>query len=199
VRQLGYPLAVTSILSTNIASLGNIQKQGFDLFDEYTLWERSLPLPLETNDSPLISRPITTDDKARFLELESQVSAPLWLEIQQTAADYYFPSRSATWLSRFSGGQSWRRVFYQDDRLVGFLLAHTGSGQNKGSLSRPVIDDSNLARLPFMLAEAGEWLTAQGKKTIQVAAPARRPEIAAQLTAADWQKQETWLRFVKRL
>ena len=28
---------------------------------------------------------------------------------------------------------------------------------------------------------------------------ARRPEIAAQLTAADWQKQETWLRFVKRL
>jgi ribosomal protein S18 acetylase RimI-like enzyme len=199
LREMGRSLTTASILSTNEASLGNIRKQGFDLFDEYTLWETALPLSPETAASPLTSRPITPTDKDRFLTLESQVSAPLWLEIQKSAVDYYFPSQGANWLARFSGGQGWRRVFYQGERLVGFLLAQTGAGQNKGSLSRPVVGDADLPLLPFMLAEAGDWLVAQGKDSIQLAAPGRRPEIATQLAALGWREQETWLRFVKRL
>jgi ribosomal protein S18 acetylase RimI-like enzyme len=200
LREMGVPLATASVLATNEASLANIHKQGFELFDQYAYWERPLPLPaVVASEPPLISRPAIAADRRRFMEIERQVSAPLWLEIQKSAADYYFPSRVAAWLNRFSSGQSWRRVFYQGERLVGFLLVQTGNGQNKGSLSRPVVADVDLALLPFMLVEAGEWLGQQGKQMIQLAAPTQRPEIAAQLEAAGWQMHDVWLRFVKRL
>jgi ribosomal protein S18 acetylase RimI-like enzyme len=201
LRQDGYRLVTTSILSTNVASLGNIQKQGFELFDEYTLWEHPLPLPTDPlmAAAPLLSRLVAKKDIEQFKRLEGQIATPLWLEVQGSAADYYFPSWGASALNRFSGGQHWAHIFELENRVIGFLLAHASSGQSKGNLSRPVVADVGLSYLPIMLAEAANWLAQQGKETIQLSVPAQRMEIADQLTAAGWQKKETWLRFVKRL
>jgi ribosomal protein S18 acetylase RimI-like enzyme len=53
VAQEGYTLAKTAILAPNQASLGNVGKQGFEVFGCFSIWESSLPLA----QSPPVAAP----------------------------------------------------------------------------------------------------------------------------------------------
>jgi GNAT superfamily N-acetyltransferase len=197
----GYPLVLTNILASNQASLGNVVKQGFEVYDRYSLWESSLPLKHDrfTAAASLTSRPVQAEDAAAFKRLEEQIVPPMWLQIQGSAAPNYFVSFGERLLERFTNTQTWVRVFFREDETVGFLSTGTSGDQSKGILSRPVVADENLVHLPAMLDEAAAWLMELGKTAVQMAVPDEREQLAAQLESAGWVKSQSWLRLVKWL
>jgi ribosomal protein S18 acetylase RimI-like enzyme len=201
LAQQGYPLAKTTILASNQASLGNVGKQGFEVFDRFSIWESSLPLPQPSPVAapPMSSRPVQFADAAVFKALEAQIANPLWLEVQGSAVSNYLSSWGERLLNRFTSTQQWARAFCRDEHIVGFLAATTSGGQAKGVLARPVVADENLVHLPAMLDEAAAWLMELGKMPVQMAVPDEREQLAAQLESAGWVKSRSWLRLVKWL
>lgn len=201
LNQKGYPLVTTTILASNHPSLGNVDKQGFEVFDRYTLWEAPLPLeqkPVETAVS-LTSRPVQPADKAVFKALEGQISEPAWLQVQGSALSTYFVPFGERLLNQLTGARRWTRAFIKGESVIGFLTAATSAGQTKGTLARPVVADQHLECLPAMLSEAATWLNELGKTAVQIAAPDERKQMAAQLERAGWVQHQSWLRLVKWL
>ncbi len=84
LAEKGYPFVTTTILASNQASLGNVKKQGFEVFDSFTILEASLPLHQNSEDatSNLIYRPVQASDEAKFKELEEQIANPNLMQIQ---------------------------------------------------------------------------------------------------------------------
>lgn len=49
LAEKGYRFVTTTILASNQASLGNVNKQGFEVFDRYSILETPLPLQQDTD------------------------------------------------------------------------------------------------------------------------------------------------------
>ena len=201
LRKKGYPYVKTSVLASNEASLGNLHKQGFEVFDRYTILEASLPLPLNTIrlSDKINSRPVQKLDITAFKELEEQIANPAWLQIQGSAAPNYFPTFGDRLMQKFTNEQRWVRVFSREERIIGFLSASTSGNQTKGSLFRPVIAQEHIVHFPQMLAEAAVWLGQLGKEKIRIGVPDDRELLMLELLKSGWVKTVSWVQLVKWL
>jgi ribosomal protein S18 acetylase RimI-like enzyme len=198
---LGCSTVTTTILANNKASLGNVEKQGFEIFDRYTILETALPLPHPSGSraSALRSQSILSTDKSAFEKIETQTANPLWQQIEGSAGDRYFLRAGDRLMNRFNRTQSWVRVFRLEEETIGFLAAKTSEGQTKGSISRPVIADEHAQYLAEMLHETAVWLSEHGKTTLQIAVPNARPMLLDLLQEQGWQQIQSWVRLVKWL
>jgi ribosomal protein S18 acetylase RimI-like enzyme len=196
----GYPFVTTSVLAHNHASLGNLQKQGFEIFDRYTIFVTELPLT-DIKPSPVIeSRLIQESDKATFIALEKQAVDPTILQLSGSKKAVFFPPLSRRILSKFTGSLTWQRAFTKQETIIGFLQASTSNNRYKGLLSRPIIAEENRATcLPVMLDKATEWLADLGKTEARIAIPDAQIEVAESLQTKGWVKQHSWVRLVKWL
>jgi hypothetical protein len=201
LTEKGFPFVTTTILASNQASLGNVFKQGFEVFDRYIILEKALPFKQDDRsvDSALSSRAIQPSDLGAFKKLEERISDPQWLKLQGSAKSQYFLSVAEQMMNRLTGTLHWAKAFTSDGAIVGFLTANTSVHQTKGILSRPIIEDDNLDYLPGMLQEAANWLTQQGKTALQMAVPEARSSIIDELQRSGWTKTQSWVRLVKHL
>lgn len=198
---MGYPFVTVTILDNNQASLGNIEKQSFEIFDRYTIFEVPLPFPDTATviTAKSLSRPIRPADKPIFHELEAQTATPLWLQIEKSAGDSYFLGFGDRLMNRFSNTQTQIRSWMAEGKVIGFSAARTTGSKTKGGLARPIIAENNLQYLPAMLCETADWLRQLGKTTMQVAVPDTRPAIQEFLQNSGWTPLQTWVRQVKWL
>ena len=201
LREKGYPYVKTTVLATNEASLGNLRKQEFDIFDRFTVLEIPLPLQHQATDfsDNITSRPVQQSDITTFQELEQQISNPVWLQIQGSAASNYFPSFGERLMQKLSNAQRWVRVFIQDEQAIGYLSATTAGNQTKGTVFRPVIAQEHVEYLPHMLNEAAVWLRQLGKETIRIGVPDKREQLMQELMNRGWVKTVSWVQLVKWL
>lgn len=202
LAEKGYSSVTTTILATNQASLGNVHKQGFQVFDRYTIFEA--PLPLATPPPPSLTlvqaRPVKPADKPLFHTMEAAISRPEWLATQGSSASLYFASFWDTLLGKLSNSQSWVRAFAQDNAAVGFLAVRSSGQENAGTISRPLIADKHLhPLLPAILQEASTWLTSQQKTQIRMVVPDDRQQLVQFLQTNGWQPAQSWIRLVKQL
>jgi len=72
LKERGFPYVTAQVLDTNLASLANLKKQNFEVFNQYSVYERTLPLPKTAGgDLPSISvRDIIPSDRAVLREIE---------------------------------------------------------------------------------------------------------------------------------
>jgi ribosomal protein S18 acetylase RimI-like enzyme len=193
----GYSLATTTILATNEASLGNVRKQDFEVFDQYVILEKALPL--NHFPHPIVARPIELADLPTFQEIERQSVAATRLEIQGSAAPDYFSGLGSRLMNRLTSTEQWRTAFTHDGAIVGFMLGNTSKSQTKGILSRPMILPEHHNHLPAMLHTAASWLSQLGKTTIQIAISAEHKDIIEAMQVDGWTQTQSWLRLVKQL
>lgn len=199
LRENGYPYVKTTVLASNEASLGNLRKQDFEVFDRYSVLESPLPFQHKTSSlsANIASQPVRHSDFTAFKELEKLIANPVWLHIQGSAAPNYFPSLGERLMQRFTNVQRWVRVFVKDKNTIGFISARTSGNQVKGTLFRPVIAQERIEYFPHMLAEAAVWLDQQGKETMQIGISDDRAELIAELLSKGWTKTVSWVQLVK--
>lgn len=201
LKAKGYPFVKTTILATNEASLGNLHKQGFEVFDRYSVLE--MPLSLHNNIAgpinSLTSRQVRQSDIFTFKELEKEIANPAWLQIQGSAAPNYYLACRERLMQKFTNVQRWTRVFVKNKTVIGFLSASTSSNQTKGTLFRPVIAQENIEHLFPMLQEAAAWLQHLGKETMQIGIPDEREWLIEELLNNGWTKTLSWVQLVKWL
>lgn len=196
-----YPHVTTTILASNRASLGNVAKQGFEIFDRYTLYEIPLPPQHENNGktNQLTSRPVSKDDAAAFHAIEQRVTNPVRLEIYGSAFSTYNPTLGDNLMNRLSQAQQWSRLFSKDGNIIGFLSANTSNSQTKGILNRPVVTDENLCYFPELIQEAMTWLSQKGKTALQVTIADERQEAVEKLQSIGGVKIHSWVQLIKYL
>ena len=198
----GHEYVTTTVLATNKASWGNLKKQNFVPFDQYTVYETALPYAQATGDghSGLTFRPITEEDQALFEAVEHQVTGEDLLRIEGSRwSEYAPPSGAARFTSKMWGTRRWQRAFEKNGALVGFLAARVDNNSPAGSILRPLVPDQHLDALPAMLREATSWVSEQGKTAVQTAASATRPVLGAVLEDTGWNQGHTWIRLVRSL
>lgn len=196
----GYPFVTTTILANNHASLGNVAKQGFEVFDRYTILETTLPLALsgaKLEHSSLQARSLQSSDESEFKKLEAKIMSSVWQRIKGSSFQNYQLSLGERLINRFTGTQQWSRTFTKNEEIIGFLTGTTTASQATGTLARPLIDDDNLDQLPQMLHAAADWLTQLSKTRIRLIVPEKRSELLVKLTQQGWTQSETWMQFVK--
>ena len=66
LAERGFPFVMAQVLETNTASLANLKKQNFEVFNQYSVYERSLPLPKSEDSSlpPIAIREIRRSDRS---------------------------------------------------------------------------------------------------------------------------------------
>jgi ribosomal protein S18 acetylase RimI-like enzyme len=196
----GYPFVTTTILADNHASLGNVAKQGFEVFDRYTILETSLPLASsDIKSESLRARSLRSNDESKFKVLETQVMSPTWQQIKGSSFQNYQLTLGEQLINRFTGTQHWSRIFTKDDEAIGFLTGTTTASQDAGTLTRPLINDDNLDQLPQMLHAAADWLTPLRKTRMRLVVPEKRTQILIKLTQQGWTQSQSWIQLVKWL
>ena len=62
---------MAQVLETNTASLQNLRKQKFEVFNQYSVYERTLPVPksYDSGITPISVREIGRSDRALFKEI----------------------------------------------------------------------------------------------------------------------------------
>lgn len=196
IKTLGYPLAKSTILASNAASLGNARKQGLNVFDRYVVLEKSLPL-LDSPES-LTARKTQPDDLTFFQELEKRAVNPETLAIQGTAVSAYFPTTGSRLLDKLTGNQQQATVFSHNGQRISFSLAHTNKHQSKGTLARPILSPDQYDWYPNILHTAAAWMFKLGKTTIQVGVGAEHTALLSTMQADGWIQTQSWLRLVKK-
>src|SRR4030065_807008 len=100
----GFPFAMAQVLETNTASLQNLKGQGFEVFNQYSVYEHTLPLP-EINDSsmpPISVREINHADRALFKVIEDKTTPHSVLSVTGSADTQYFISGWQRIYARFT-------------------------------------------------------------------------------------------------
>ena len=72
-----FPFAMAQVLEANLASLQNLGKQKYEIFNQFSVYEHTIPLP-EINDSsklPISVREISRADRTLFKEIENKLVA----------------------------------------------------------------------------------------------------------------------------
>lgn len=201
LAQSGYPYVTTTVLGTNTASLGNLAKQGFEIFDRYTVLGKSLMAVSETAPvaSALSTHPLTPGDRPTFRAIEAALTSPEQLALEGSREESYFPPLGQRLLTKLTGGQFWTRAFTHQGEIVGILASSTSNSQQSGTIGRPLVTNVHLPHLPAMMQTAETWLAAQGKTKAQLSAPTDRPRIPQMLQELGWAETYTWVRLVKKL
>lgn len=200
LEEKGYPFVTTTILASNRASLGNVFKQGFEIYDRYVILEKVLSFTSGTKaiGGKLLARDVRPVDLTAFKQLEAQIAAPLLLELQGSASSQYLLSFGERLIDRLTGSQQQSWIFTKNGEVIGFLKAGTSGHQTKGALSRPVVADENLKFLPEMLQEAAGWLAKLQKAGIQISVPEERQSLISELQDQGWESTQRWVRLMKR-
>ena len=173
LSERGFPFAMAQVLETNIASLQNLKKQNFEVFNQYTVYERNLPFP-KTNDSsimPITIRDINRSDRALFREIEGKITPGSALSVKGSAETQHFLSGWQRIFARFIGYSKWVKAIDVSEETIGFLSVGFQDKQQKGILLQPVVTDDCLNYLPAMLYKVGTWLEQSGRESMIVEIP----------------------------
>jgi GNAT superfamily N-acetyltransferase len=198
LAHLGFSQVTTNILEGNYASLGNIKKQGFEIFDKFTIFEKTLPLPPQSAVT-ISSRPLQPTDHSTITNIEKQLSSERYLDLSGSMLPNYAPSPGNRALSQLTGGRKYVRVFENHSEIIGILAVYTSGGHTKGTVFRPLVLDEYLDKLPAMLYTMGSWLTKLEKSTIRVTVAHNREDLLQQISYLGWQPTHTWVRAFKKL
>jgi ribosomal protein S18 acetylase RimI-like enzyme len=200
IRERGYSSATAMVLPTNHASLGNLRKQGFEVFAQTSRYERALPwTPAPANAVPnVVGRPVRRADQVAFALIEQAITRPIVLQVADSLSTNYFPSRSGQLFACVTRSPVWRRCYEHSGKAIGFLMAVGSTGPTPGLIARPIIRDEDSAALPLMLGEAAQWLTNAGKETVQMAVPDESAQLIALLQREGWTKGVSWTHVAKR-
>ena len=201
LSELGFPYVTTQVLDTNSASLANIKKQGFELFNQYCVYERNLPLTDREDPTvhPITVREITTSDKAAFRQIEKTTTPAFVLHINGSAESRYFLSNWQKLYLRYTRYSRWIKAVVSEGETLGFVCADFHPQQRKGFLLQPVVSEEGLRYLPTMIRRAGAWLEESEKVTMVVEIPDQQTYIRDYLLNNGWSRQYTWLEFIKWL
>lgn len=201
LKERGFPFVAVQVLETNQASLGNLRQQGFDVFNQYTVYERRLPLPMELDGLlPAITvRRIHPSDRALFRDIERESTHPFVLYVRGEVEPNHFRSVLQKVYMYFLGYANWFRAFEVQEKTVGFLAAESHKLQRKAFVMQPMLSNDNLHCLPSMIHEAGAWAAAAGKESLVMTVPDQHSAIRQYLLDNGWEKQYTWLNLVKWL
>lgn len=198
LSERGFPFAMAQVLETNIASLQNLMKQNFEVFNQYTVYERNLPFP-KSNDSsimPITVREINRSDRALFREIEGKITSHSALSVKGSAETQYFLSGWQRIFARFTGYSKWVKAIGVSGKTIGFLRVGFQDKQQKGLVIQPIIADDCLNYLPDMLQKAGTWLEQSGREAMIVEIPDQWTKNRDYLLENGWKKQYTWLELV---
>ena len=201
LSERGFPFAIAQVLDTNTASLQNLKKQNFEVFNKFTVYERNLPIP-KSNDSsitPITVREINRSDRTLFREIEDKSTPRSVLSVKGSAETQYFLSAWQKIYARFTGYSKWIKAVVTSGETTGFLCAGFQDRQQKGLLIQPVVADDCLNYLPAMLYTAGTWLEQSGRESMIVEIPDQWTKIRDYLLVNGWKKQYTWLELVRWL
>ena len=201
MSERGFPFAMAQVLETNTASLQNLRKQGFEVFNQYSVYEHTLSLT-EMNDSsmPSISvREISRSDRALFKDIESKSTPSSVLDVKGSADNSYFLSGWQRMYARFTRYSRWIKAVVASGETIGFLCAGFQDRQQKGLLIQPIVKEGYLDLLPAMLYDAGAWLDQSGRKSMIVEVPDQWTKIRDYLLENGWKKQYTWLELIRWL
>lgn len=195
----GFPYVMAQVLDTNIPSLQNLQKQNFEVFNQFSVYERSLPLPknIDAGIPPITTRNIDRSDKALFGEIERKITSSQILQVKGSVETQYFPTMWQKKYARFTGYSKWIKVASAAEERIGFLCASFQAQQRKGILLQPIVADEDLQLLPAIIQKAGSWLEAAGKEAMLVEIPDQQTTIRDYLLENGWRKQFTWLELVR--
>lgn len=191
-RQMGFVYATATVLPTNQASLGNLQKQGFTIYDNSTDYDIRLPMP-SSPMSGFVIRSIAPSDRTAFVELERRLVSPLQLEIEGSQVNSFLPNLPRRVLFRWGKTQNWRRVAERDSQLVGFVVAEATPESDKGFLNRPILAEGEEGVYRLLQLDAAHWLTGLGKVAMRVTVTGRPPNVESLTDAV------TWLNLAKKL
>jgi len=201
LSELGFPYVTTQVLDTNSASLANIKKQAFELFNQYSVYERNLPIPDREDPTvhPITVREITSSDKAAFRDIEKRTTPAFVLHINGSAESSYFLSGWQILYLHYARYSKWIKAVVAEGETLGFLCADFHPQQQKGFLLQPVVSEAGLPYLPTMIRKVGTWLEEAGKISMVVEIPDHETRIRDYLLENGWSHQYTWLEFIKWL
>jgi ribosomal protein S18 acetylase RimI-like enzyme len=190
LKERGFPFVTAQVLESNTASLENLKKQGFEIFNRYTVYERSLTGADESHPLPagLTLREIRPSDRAAFKEIEAATTPAGVLRLKGSAEVQYFPSVWQRLYDRFSGFSRWIRVVETEGRVVGFLCARYQNKQKKGLILQPVVLNEHLDLLPVLLDQAAGWTKQAGRDGAAVEISERWGEFGE-----GWERLYRWL------
>jgi ribosomal protein S18 acetylase RimI-like enzyme len=201
MNERGFPFAMAQVLETNTASLQNLKKQNFEVFNQFAVYERALPLPQRNESSipPITIRDINRSDRALFREIENKITPHSVLRIKGGAETQYFLSGWQKAYARFTRYTKWIKAVVASGETIGFLCASFQDRQQKGLLIQPVVAKDCQNLLPEMLNKAGTWLAQSGRESMIVEIPDQWTQIRDYLFENGWKKQYTWLELVQWL
>jgi ribosomal protein S18 acetylase RimI-like enzyme len=201
LSELGFPFVTTEVLETNAASLANIAKQGFELYNRYSVYEHALPIPdTHSHRQPgLVLRDTRRLDRSLFKEMETKVTPPLVLYIDDSQASRHFLTAWQRLYLRYAHVSKWIKSLTVGGETLGFVVVDFQEQQHKGFMLDPLLMDTCLPYLPDLMREAGAWLALSGRTSMVVEIPDRQTQISAYLLDHGWVKQYTWLGFIKWL
>lgn len=201
LSERGFPFVMAQVLDTNTASLQNLRKQNFEVFNQYSVFERSLPVPDndDSSKSSISFREIRHSDRAIFKEIEKQTTPPSVLRVKGSAENQYFMSVWQRIYARFADYSNWIMAVVSSGETIGFLSAGFQERQQKGLVIQPIVLAECLDLLPAMLQEAGFWLEKSWRESMIVEVPDQWDKVRDTLLDNGWKKQYTWLEFVRWL
>ena len=196
----GFPFAMAQVLDSNSASLQNLKGQGFEVFNQYSVYEQTLPFPKIYGPSkPISFRDISPSDRALFKEIEEKTTSRYVLSIKGSADTQFFLSEWQRFYARFTRYSRWIKAVEASGETIGFLCAGFQDRQQKGLLIQPIVKDDYLDLVPAMVYEAGTWLEQAGRRSIIVEISRQWTKISDYLLENGWEKQYTWLEFINWL
>ena len=201
MTERGFPFAMAQVLEINTASLRNLEKQNFEVFNQYSVYEHALPLP-EMNDSsipPISVREINRKDRTLFKEIEDKTAPRSVLSIKGSAGNQYFLSGWQNLHARFARYSRWIKAVDVSGKTIGFLCVGFQDRQHKGSLIQPIVADECLNLLPAMRKMAGTWLEQSGRKSMIVEISDQWVNSRDNLLENGWKKKYTWFELVRWL
>jgi len=201
LSERGFPFVTAQVLETNKASLANLRKQNFQVFNQYSTYIRKLPLLDRTGTtlSPLVIRDIKRSDRVLFLEMESKNTPQIVLDAKGSEASQYFQSGWIKLYARFTYNLMWIKAFEVRGKTIGFINLRTHSRQKIGYILTPVVLDEHLHYLPAIIQSVEGWLVELGKESIVIEVPHQRTQIIDYLISTGWEKQHTWHELIKWL
>jgi len=201
LSERGFPYVTARVLDTNTASLENLKKQGFEVYNQYSVFERSLPLPADGGSTalPMLVRDVKGPDRGLFRTIEKQNTPPLVLQIDGSLETQYFLSGWQKLYARYTGYSRWIKALVAEGETIGFISADFQARQRKGFIIHPMMVDERLQYLPVALQNVGAWLGASGKEAMVMEIPDGRTQIRDHLLDQGWRKQYTWLELIRWL
>lgn len=199
ITERGFSFAMAQVLETNTASLQNLMKQNFEVFNQYSVYEHTLPLTESFDSSipPISTRDISHSDRALFKEIENKITPQSVLSIKGSIETQYFLSGWQRMYVQFARYSKWIKAVNASGETIGFLCAGFQDRQQKGLLIQPIVAEDCLYLLPAMLQMAGTWLSQSGRESMIVEIPDQWAKIRDYLLENGWKKKYKWLELVR--